>query len=128
MVGMADAPLVTVTIPAASHEPVYFFVGAFADPTSLGVFYALSAEGDPTPAPGVFQDATWVTDPLWPNQAPIAETPTSPARRGRWLARGDVGDGSDFELVAGTRYLVWARVQVSVSEVPVMLGGIIDAI
>lgn len=123
---MVAQPL--VTIPAASREPAYFFVEAFADPTSLGVSYALSVEGQPTPAAGVFVSATWVSDPLWPDRAPASETPTSPARRGRWLARGDVGAGSPFPLTAGTRYLVWARVQVSISEVPVMLGGIVEAI
>jgi hypothetical protein len=124
---MAETPFV-VTVPASSREPAYFFVEAFADPTSLGIAYALVPLGDPQPGAGVYQAASWTTDVMYPNRAPVAETDTTPARRGRYLARGDVGAGSNFPLTAGVRYGVWARLTVSVNEIPVMLAGIVDAI
>ena len=127
MVVMVDAALVKLVLPSNTKEPVPFFVEAFADPTSLIVQYALAEPGGP-PALDVFEDAAWFTDPMFPARQPIAETQATPPLRGRWTARGPVGIDSPFPLVTGRRYLLWSRLVVSVSEAPVMLAGVIEAI
>jgi hypothetical protein len=106
---MPLTPSVLTNLPATSQEALLLWAESYADPTGAPITYAIVQADQPEPAAGQYTPGTWTADPVTPNTPAIPGTASTPAQKGRYLAKLPLGPGSPWPLAPGSRYELYVK-------------------